>query len=112
MSDARPPIARRIRHVALVHGEPLEDDYFWLREKADPAVAAYLEAENAHTEQVMKATERLQEALYREMLARIKEDDTSVPYRFGEWLYYSRTETGKQYPIYCRKRDQPDAPEP
>ena len=50
MSDARPPIARRIRHVALVHGEPLEDDYFWLREKADPAVAAYLEAENAHTE--------------------------------------------------------------
>jgi oligopeptidase B len=111
MSDARPPIARRIHHVAFVHGEPLEDDYFWLREKADPAVAAYLEAENAHTEQVMKATERLQEALYREMLARIKEDDTSVPYRFGEWRYYSRTETGKQYPIYCRKRDQPDAPE-
>ena len=110
MADVQPPQARRMSHVTPVHGEQLEDDYFWLREKTDPEVVAYLEAENAHTERVMKPTEPLQEALYREMLARIKEDDASVPYRFGEWLYYSRTETGKQYPIYCRKRGE-DAPE-
>jgi oligopeptidase B len=111
MTDAVPPVARKIPHVEIVHGERREDDYFWLREKADPEVRGYLESENAHTERVMKPTEALQEALYREMLARIKEDDTTVPYRFGEWLYYSRTEKGKQYPIYCRKRDRSDAPE-
>jgi oligopeptidase B len=111
MADVKPPLARKIPHVETVHGEPRQDDYFWLREKADPEVLAYLESENAYTAQRMKATEPLQEALYREMLARIKEDDTTVPYRFGDWLYYSRTEKGKQYPIHCRKRDQPDAPE-
>jgi oligopeptidase B len=111
MADVTPPLARKIPHVETVHGEPRQDDYFWLREKADPEVRAYLESENAYTAQRMKATEPLQEALYQEMLARIKEDDTTVPYRFGDWLYYSRTEKGKQYPIHCRKRDQPDAPE-
>ena len=79
------------------------DDYFWLREKTNPEVAAYLEAENAYTDAVMKPTEPLQEALYREMLARIKETDVAVPYREGGYFYYSRTEEGKQYPIYCRE---------
>src|SRR5262245_34124417 len=111
MAVASPPVARKVPHVELVHGERLEDDYFWLRAKDDPKVLEYLESENAYTEQVMKPTEPLQEALYREMLARIKEDDDTVPYRFGDWLYYSRTEKGKQYPIHCRKRDRPDAPE-
>ncbi|MGH7300054.1 MAG: S9 family peptidase [Candidatus Rokuibacteriota bacterium] len=111
MTDAGPPFARRVPHVEIVHGDRREDDYFWLRGKDDPEVRAYLEEENAHTERVMKPTGPLQAALYREMLARIKEDDASVPYRFGDWLYYSRTEKGKQYPIYCRKRERPDAPE-
>ena len=67
-------------------------------------MTAYLEAENAYADAVMKPTVEFQEALYKEMLARIKEDDQSVPYVYGGWLYYSRTETGKQYSIHCRKR--------
>jgi oligopeptidase B len=89
--------------VDVVHGDVRTDDYFWLHDKDSPEVTAYLEAENAYTDAVLKPTEAFQEALYREMLARIKEDDQSVPYPYGGWLYYSRTETGKQYAIYCRK---------
>jgi oligopeptidase B len=106
-----PPAARRRPHATTVHGETLADDYFWLREKTDPEVAAYLEAENAYADAVMAPTASLQETLYREMLARIKETDLSVPYREGAWFYYSRTEEGKQYPIYCRRKGSLDAPE-
>src|SRR5215472_16908655 len=101
---ATPPIAKRVPRVQVLHGDRLEDPYYWLREKDSPDVVAYLTAENAYTDAVMKGTEAFQEALYGEMLGRIKEDDRSVPFRRGEWLYYSRTERGKQYPIYCRKR--------
>jgi oligopeptidase B len=87
-----------------------QDDYFWLRDKDSPDTIAYLTAENAYAEAMMASTTGFQDALYREMLARIKEDDQSVPYPFGGWLYYSRTETGKQYAIHCRKRG-PDGPE-
>ncbi len=87
------------------------DDYFWLREKADPEVQAYLQAENVYAEAVMRPTATLADALYDEMLARIKEDDRSVPYRRGGYVYYSRTEKGKQYAILCRKRGGLDAPE-
>jgi oligopeptidase B len=106
-----PPIAKRVPKVDTVHGEPREDEYFWLRDKDSPEVTAYLEAENAHTDAVMKGTEAFQDALYKEMLARIKEDDSTVPYRRGRYVYYSRTESGKQYPIHCRRRDEPGAPE-
>jgi oligopeptidase B len=106
----QPPVARKVPKVDVLHGDVLQDDYFWLREKDSPDVTAYLESENAYTDAVMKPTEAFQEALYREMLARIKEDDQSVPYPYGGWLYYSRTETGKQYAIHCRKA-APDAPE-
>ena len=91
----------------MVHGDVRQDDYYWLREKDDPEVIAYLKAENAYTDAVMKPTAAFQETLYAEMLARIKEDDQSVPYRRGGYFYYSRTEKGKQYPIYCRKAGQP-----
>jgi oligopeptidase B len=104
------PRAKRVPVVEVVHGEKRQDDYFWLRQKDHPDVLEYLRTENAYTDAVMKPTETLQEALYAEMLARIKEDDQSVPYRRGDWLYYSRTEKGKQYAIHCRKRG-PDAPE-
>ena len=97
--------------METLHGEPWADDYFWLRDKANPEVAAYLEAENAYTDAVMKPTEALQDTLYKEMLGRIKETDDSVPYREGGYFYYSRTEEGKQYPIYCRKKGSLDAPE-
>ena len=109
--SAVPPIARRIPVVIELHGHRLVDEYAWLRRKEDPKVTAYLEAENAYTDAVMKDTEAFQQALYAEMLARIKEDDVSVPYRRGRHFYYARTETGKQYPIYCRKADSLDAPE-
>ncbi len=107
----RPPIAKRIPKKTTIHGDVLVDDYFWLREKTNPEVIAYLEAENAYTEAMMKPTEALQEALYKEMLARIKQTDLSVPYRDGNYYYYSRTEEGKQYPILCRKKGSLSAPE-
>jgi oligopeptidase B len=87
------------------------DDYFWLRDKSNPEVAAYLEAENAYADTVMKPTEPFQAALYQEMLGRIQETDLSVPYRERGYFYYSRTEEGKQYAILCRKQSSLEAPE-
>jgi oligopeptidase B len=106
----QPPVARKVPKIDVVHGDVRQDDYHWLREKDSPDVSAYLEAENAYADGVLQPTEAFQTSLYKEMLARIKEDDQSVPYPYGSWLYYSRTETGKQYPIHCRKRT-PDDPE-
>ncbi len=106
-----PPIAKRVPTTRVLHGDPIDDEYAWLRDKDSPEVIAHLEAENAYTDAVMKGTEAFQDALYKEMLARIKEDDSTVPYRRGRYVYYSRTETGKQYPIHCRRRDEPGAPE-
>ncbi len=108
---ATPPVARKIPKVDTVHGDRRQDDYFWMRDKANPDVAAYLEAENAYTDAVLKPTGAFQDALYKEMLARIKETDEEVPYRKGAYLYYSRTVEGQQYPIYCRKQGTLDAPE-
>src|SRR5512132_3085878 len=107
----RPPAARKMSKVDEVHGEKRQDDYFWLRRKEDPQVRAHLEAENAYTDSVMKPTEPLQQSLYSEMLARIKESDLTVPFRKGDFFYYSRTEKGKQYPIYCRRKGSLEAPE-
>src|SRR5262245_19862183 len=106
-----PPIAKKIPKIDMLHGDIRQDDYFWLREKDNPEVTAYLREENAYTAEMMQSTEALQEALYQEMLARIKEDDSSVPYRRGGHFYYSRTEKGKQYSIHCRKAGRLDAPE-
>lgn len=101
---AEPPVAARKPRVTQIHGYTLTDDYFWLREKGSPEVTRYLEAENAYTEAVMKGTKPFQEALYNEMLGRIKQTDLSVPSRIGGYFYYSRTEEGKQYPYMCRRR--------
>jgi oligopeptidase B len=106
-----PPVAKKVPKITVLHGETRQDDYYWLREKDNHAVLAYLREENAYTGELMKPTEAFQEALYQEMLARIKEDDSSVPFRRGGYFYYSRTEKGKQYPIYCRKAGGLDAPE-
>lgn len=106
-----PPIAKKIPKVNEINGRKLVDNYFWLREKKNPEVKAYLEAENAYTDVVMKPTEPLQKKLYDEMLSRIKETDVDVPYTDGGYFYYSRTEAGKQYQIRCRKKGSLDAPE-
>ena len=109
--ELRPPVAERRAKVDTLHGDVRVDEYFWLREKTNPAVAAYLEAENAYAKQVLAPTAALQERLYNEMLGRIKQTDLSVPYRDRGYFYYTRTEEGKQYPIYARKRGSLDAPE-
>jgi len=106
-----PPVAKRVPRESVVHGDRRGDDYFWLRDKSNSEVKAYLEAENAHTDAVMKPTAAFQEALYREMKSRIRETDMNVPYRKGAYWYYSRTEEGKQYPIYCRKKGSLEAAE-
>lgn len=108
---SRPPVAKKIPHITAIHGERLVDNYYWLRKKISSAVMAYLQAEDAYTDWFMKPTQPLQETLYQEMLGRVQETDQSVPYREGDWLYYHRTEAGKQYPIYCRKKGSVDAPE-
>jgi oligopeptidase B len=106
-----PPVAKKVPHVTEVNGRTLTDNYFWLRDKPNPEVRAYLEAENAYTDAVMKPTEAFQTKLYGEMLSRVKETDVEVPYREGDYFYYVREEAGKQYPIRCRKKAGTDAPE-
>lgn len=105
------PIAEKQPQVLELHGDQRVDDYFWMREQNNPKVIAYLEAENAYTNAMMQHTESLQTRLYEEMLSRIKETDLSVPYRKDDYYYYSRTEEGKAYPIFCRKKGSLDAPE-
>lgn len=86
-----------------VHGDTRIDNYFWLRDRKDPDTRKYLEEENRYTEAVMAHTKPLEELLYSEMLGRIQETDSSAPVKHGEYLYYTRTEAGKQYAIHCRK---------
>jgi len=105
------PIARKEPKITPLHGTVLVDDYAWLREKENPEVTAYLEAENAYAEAVMAPLAGLREELYQEMLSHIKQTDISVPYRDGAWWYYTRTEEGLQYPIHCRKKDVNGAPD-
>ena len=102
--NPKPPIAKKVPKTDVLHGETRTDNYFWLREKSHPDVRSYLEAENAYMEGVMKPATGLQERIYQEILKRTKQTDLSVPYRIGSYWYYTRTEEGKQYPVYCRKK--------
>jgi oligopeptidase B len=106
-----PPVARILPRVETLHGDVRVDEYFWLRDRNDPAVAAHLEAENAYTATQTGHTEGLRQRLYQEMLGRIKETDLSVPYFDRGWWYYTRTEQGKSYPLYCRRRGVLTSPE-
>src|SRR5437763_5035226 len=92
-------------------GDKRTYNYSWLREKTNSAVIAHLEAENAYTAAMMKPTEQLQEKLYNEILSHIKQTDENVPYRLGDYFYYSRTKEGLNYPIFCRKHGSLDAAE-
>jgi oligopeptidase B len=107
----KPPVAKKVPKTLTLHGDERVDEYGWLRDKKNPETIAYLNAENAYAEAVMKPTEELQKKLYDEMLGRIKQTDIQVPYRKGAYLYYTRTIEGKQYPIYARKKGSDDADE-
>ncbi len=109
-SAERPPVAERRLHTETVHGVTLSDDYFWMRDREDPALMPYLKAENDYTEHMLDPLSTLRTTLFTELLGRILEDDTQVPYRDGEWWYYTRTTAGAAYPIHCRSRE-PDAGE-
>lgn len=98
------PKAEKIPYVHSLHGDERIDPYFWMRDRQNPAVIAYLESENAYTEATMQQTQPLQTTLYKEMLSRIQETDLSVPCRDGDYYYYSRTEAGQAYAIHCRKK--------
>jgi len=106
-----PPVAKKVPKTTEINGVTLVDNYYWLRDKPNPEVKAYLEAENAYTDAVMRPTEPFQVKLYGEMLSRVKETDVEVPYKEGEYFYYTRTEAGKQYQIRCRRKGSMEAPE-
>jgi oligopeptidase B len=110
-SPLEPPRAARRPKVTTKFGDRRVDDYFWLRDKSDPEVIAYLQAENAYGREVMRPLEGFREALYQEILGRIQETDESVPYRRHGYWYYSREVEGQQYPIYCRRKGSMAAPE-
>ncbi|HTS78581.1 MAG TPA: S9 family peptidase [Bryobacteraceae bacterium] len=106
-----PPLAKLVPKTVTVNGDTRVDNYFWLRDRDNPDTIQYLEAENRYTDAVMKPAEALTNQLYGEMLGRIKQTDLSVPTRRDDYFYYTRTEEGKQYSIYCRKHGSLKAPE-
>jgi oligopeptidase B len=107
-ANLRPPVAKQVEHISVWHGEKVNDPFFWLREKSNPEVIKYLEAENAYTEAMTADLQPFAAALYQEMLGHIKQTDLSVPTRRGPYYYYSRVQEGKQYPIQCRKKASGD----
>ncbi len=109
--EHKPPMARIVPKVDSMFGDVRVDNYYWLRERENPEVIKYLEAENNYTMLMMKPTEKLQQQLYSEMLGRIKEDDVTAPAPHDGYFYYTRTEAGKPYGIHCRKKGSVDAPE-
>ncbi|HYL30263.1 MAG TPA: hypothetical protein VEU27_10100, partial [Gemmatimonadales bacterium] len=111
LPDPLPPRAQPIPWADHRHGDIRADEYHWLAQRDDPAVRAYLEAENAYTDAAMRHTEPLQQRLFYELLGRLEETDGSVPEPLDDWLYYTRVEAGRQYPLHCRRRARSDAPE-
>jgi oligopeptidase B len=107
----KPPVARREPVEHVLHGDRRVDHYGWLRQKENPEVIAYLKAENAYADAILKPTEVFQERLYQEMLGRIQQTDLSVPYKLHGYFYFTRTEEGKQYAFHCRRRDAEGAAE-
>ncbi|MEX2125449.1 MAG: S9 family peptidase [Woeseia sp.] len=109
--NIEPPMPEKIPEKLEIHGDVRIDNYFWLNERDNPAVIAYLDEENAYVDKVMAPYEGLQNTLFDEMKARIKQDDQSVPYKDGDYYYYYRYEEGREYPIYCRRKGSLDAAE-
>ena len=111
VASTRPPAAPRRPHVIEAHGDQRVDPYYWLRDKQNPEVIAYLEAENAYTDEVMGPAAGLQAELYREIVGRVQETDFSAPVFDKGWWTYTRTVEGLDYEIYCRRRGSMDAQE-
>ena len=105
------PRAKKVPKELIIHGDTRIDDYFWMNQREDQEVIDYLNEENAYGKEVMKPTEGFQKDLYEEMIARIKKDDESVPYKKKGYWYYTRFIEEGQYPIYCRKKDTMENPE-
>jgi oligopeptidase B len=101
----RPPSAPRRPHRLEAHGDVRVDDWYWLRERDDPDVAAYLKAENEYTAAVLQPTAGLQDRLYEAIRARVQEDDVSAPARRRQWWYWTRTYEGRQYAAHWRLAD-------
>ena len=105
------PLAQSVPFEMTTHGDTRVDEYYWMRDRENPEVIEYLNAENAYREKIMKATEPLQERLYEEIVGRIKKDDSSVPYELDGYFYYTRFNADSEYPIYCRKEGSLEAEE-
>ncbi len=106
-----PPLAKIIPHELTAHGHTRVDNYYWLNDRENTEVIAYLQAENDYTKSFLKHTETLQQQLFDEMLGRIQQTDISVPYKLNGYYYYTRFEEGQEYPVYCRKKENMEAPE-
>lgn len=111
MKSSAPPIAKKIPETLVKHDDTRVDDYYWMNKREDSSVIAHLEAENAYYAEMTAHTKDFQSSLFEEMKARIKEDDTSVPYKQNGYWYITKYETGKEYPIYSRKKGTLDAAE-
>ncbi len=108
-TDMKPPVARKEPKILKIHGYEITDNYAWLRgdkDKLDPAIKTYLEDNNKYTESLMGKHQPFVDSLYKEMLGRIKQDDTTVPYKYGEYWYFTKTEEGKQYSTYLRSKNK------
>jgi len=106
-----PPIARKVPKELVTHGDVRVDNYFWLRDRANPGVIEYIEAENRYADEATKHTEPLKKKLIEELKSRMIETDISVPLKMDDYYYYTRSEKGKQYPIHCRKKGALNAEE-
>ena len=106
-----PPVAEVQPKTFVEFDQQRVDNYYWMRDKTDPKVIDYLDAENAYTETVMSSTSDLQEKIYNEILGRMKEDDESYPTLRNGYYYYSRTEAGKEYATHCRRKGSMEASE-
>lgn len=107
----KPPAAEKIKKELTIHGHTRIDNYYWLQERENPKVMEYLKAENEYKEAVMKHTEDFQKKIYDEIVGRIKQEDQSVPYKKNGYYYYKRYETGKEYPVHCRKKESMEGKE-
>ncbi len=106
-----PPVAKKVPHKLTIHNDTRIDNYYWLNNRENKEVLEYLTAENNYTKAMMQHTEGFQNELFEEMKARIKEDDTSVPYKLNGYWYITKFETGKDYPIYVRKKESLESSE-
>ncbi|MDH4125393.1 MAG: S9 family peptidase [Gammaproteobacteria bacterium] len=109
--ESKAPLAAKKPVTLELHGERRIDNYYWLRERENPEVIAWLEAENAFTEEVMSPFSGLKNILVEEIKSRMQQDESTVPYRLGDYFYYHRYEPGEDYPVYARRKGSLDAPE-